>query len=329
MAADFDSVVQQAQQMLTEIKGIADALRGNADQAINSAETAARQYINVTPTSFSFYPSVAEPNVYIPQIAPNSSSNVILNEGDKILQSLKNNFDQFFDAYFPDECDYLAKAQAWLCQVIDNGGIALSPEIEALIYGRDKDRIEGEYIKGMDEAASLWASRGFPMPPGALVAAQLTARENADKLLGDASTALAIRQEELRIDTVKFAVERALDFRVKAVAAAADYIQVLMGGYDAGFKVLQNQNDAQARLISAASEYYRVRLGVEELRFKASMATAEFQDKGADRWVTGNIPLMTKRVDAAVAGAQNLGMQASAALNALHTGTSVNASASA
>lgn len=323
--ATVDQIVTTAESMLATIQGIAENLKTQASNEIASARTASYQSINTSAVPFSFTPSVVEPNVYIPQIAPNASADVILNESEKVIGSLKDSFTLFLTTYFPDECDYLAKTQQWICDTIDNDGMALSAETEALIHGRDTDRIEGEYAKALNEVDNLWASRGFPLPTGAQVAAQLMARTNADKALGESSRALAIRQMELRIDTVKFAVERAIDLRVKAIGAAADYIRALVGGYDASFRVVQQQNDAQAKLISAVSDYYRTRLGVEELKFKANAMTAELQDKAADRFVQANVPLMTKRVDAIVSGADNLGRQAAAALNALDTGVSVSA----
>ncbi len=324
--ATVDQIVITAETMLSTIQGIATALQAQASNAVSSAQTASYQSISTPTTPFDYIPDVVEPNVYIPQIAPNASVETILNEGDTLIESLKDNFTTFFGTYFPDECDYLAKAQSWICSVIDNDGLALDATTEALIHGRDTDRIEGEYAKALDEANNMWAGRGFALPTGAQVAAQLMARTNADKALGESSRALAIRQMELRIDTVKFAVGQAIDLRAKAIGAAADYLRVLMGGYDAAFKVVQQQNDAQAKLISAASEYYRSRLGVAELEFKASAMTAELKDKAAERFVQANVPLMTKRVDAAVDNARILGQQASAALSALHTGASVSAS---
>lgn len=325
---DVATVLTEVQGMLDQIYAIATALKSEASTAVSSAKSASYQYVSVGSTPFSFTSVPEEPNVYIPEIAPNVDGTVIINESEKVIASLRDNFTLFFNTYFPDECDYLAKAQDWLCNTIENDGMALSAETEAMIHGRDKDRIEGEYIKSLDEATNLWASRNFPLPPGALVAAQLMARTEADKALGESSRAIAIRQMELRIDTVKFAVEQAVKLRVSAVGAAADYLKTLMGGYDAAFKVVQQQNDAQAKLISAASEYYRIRLGVEELKFKSSLATAEFKDKATGRWVEANVPLMVKRVDAAVDGARILGQQAAAALNALHTNSSISASAS-
>lgn len=323
--ATVDQIVTTAETMLATIQSIAENLKTQASNSISAAQTASYQSISTSAIPFTFTPSVIEPNVYIPQIAPNASASIILNESDLVIDSLKNSFTVFLNSYFPDECDYLAKAQQWICDTIDNDGLALSAETEALIHGRDTDRLEGEYAKSLDEATNLWAGRNFPMPPGALVAAQLMARTNTDKALGESSRALSIRQMELRIDTVKFAVEQSINLRVKAIGAAADYISALVGGYDASFRVVQQQNDAQARLISAASEYYRTRLGVADLQFRAQALTAELQDKAAERFVQSNVPLMTKRVDAAVAGADNLGRQASAALNALNASASVKA----
>jgi hypothetical protein len=202
--ATVDGIVTTAEAMLATIQALAENLKSQSSTAISEAKTASQQHFSVGTAPFSFTANVVEPNVYIPEIAPNASADVILNESELVISSLKDSMTQFLSDYFPDECDYLAKAQQWICDTIDNGGMALSAETEALIHGRDTDRVEGEYAKALDESNNLWASRGFPLPTGAQVGAQLMARANADKMLGESSRALAIRQMELRIDTVKF-----------------------------------------------------------------------------------------------------------------------------
>lgn len=328
MASEYspDTIAANIFAMLQNIKDTALYLKTKAEESIVDAEVKLNDAAPNRPdaTAFPWTPTVYEPNVYIPQFADTSLDVTYFEAStEKVMENLKDEFTRFFDVYFPDECNYMASAQSWLCNVISNNGIGIDAATENLIYERDKDRIEGEYLKGMDDASAVWASRGFNMPGGALLATQRQLRTAADKQHGESSRTLAIKHFELRIDMVKFAVDKVLSLRVQSIDAGARYLGALATGMDVYTKAIVTQQDAQAKLISAASEYYKSRIAVQELVFKAEATEAELKDKSAQRFHEQSLKLIEMSANASVDGARILGTQAAAALNALHTGANM------
>lgn len=325
--SDPETVAQDVILMLLGIANAASSLSYGAGAqnaaAVDYALT--KKPTSVEATAFPFTPVVYEPNVYIPERA---DTDVRMAQIEPLIQnmmsSLEAEFTRFFDTYFPIECDYLGKAQAWICNVITNNGIGIDAATEDMIYQRDRDRIESEYLAKSAAAESRFASRGFAMPGAMLLAQQSEARLEADKGLNESSRNAAIKHLELRVDTVKFAVDKALDLRLKAVQAAAGYLQALTGGLDVYSKSLVVIQDAQAKLIAAGAEFYRARIAVEELKFKADQFEADLQDKAAQRYHEQLMRLADHANTAMVDGAKTLASQASAALNALHTGANIS-----
>lgn len=318
--------------MLDDIKTIASGLEISSALTTNNAAAYAQNQKGQAPSAvaFPFTPTVYEPNVNIPETASTDFTIIqiepLIND---MMDNLRDEFTRFFAAYFPDECDYMAKVQTWLCDVIDGGYDGIPINVETQIYQRDRDRIEAEYAKGVDEANNMWASRGFPLPPGMLMGQTTALRQAADKQLAESSRNVAIKQIDLQIDMIKFAVGTAADLRTKAIDAAARYIGALTTGLDVYSKAVVVQQDAQAKLISAASDFFRARIALEELKYKAEATEAELQDKAKQRAHEQFVELNKEAVSAVVDGARNLATQAAAALNALHTGAQMSVNVSA
>ena len=81
-------------------------------------------------------------------------------------------------------------------------------------------------------------------------------------------------------------------------------------------------------LITAANEYYRSRISVEELRLKASMPGAEWNQQTRIHNADLTMEEIKQRTAAAVSAAQSLGTQAASALNSLHVAAGVSGSTS-
>ena len=297
-----------------------------ADVSINAAMTRFDQQKPNKPetTAFPFTPVVLEPKVDIPEFAPGVQIANFQSYATQIIAAVTADFTDFFNTYFPDETAYLSDVDAWLTDVIVNGGTGLPVEIERQTYQRDKDRIEGEYQKAFSEAQNVWAARGFNQPTGTLTGIQFNLRQAADKSMAESSRAVAIKQAEIRLDQVKFAISTSIDKRAKAIQEAIDYMKALIAGYDVTTKMIVIQNDGQAKLIGAASEYYKARIAVEELKMKADAMEAEFKDKATARYQEQIMAILTQGAALSAESAKMMATQAAAALNALHTGASMN-----
>lgn len=272
----------------------------------------------MTPAVMSFTPDVVEPLVNIPV---NADSVSIANfEGwyERLTDRVADQFGAFLSTYFPNECGYLGHAQQWICDALTLGGTGIHPDIEAQIYGRDRDRIVREGAVAQRELVSSFAARGFPLPPGALAVSLKGVQADTLAKLSESSRERAIKQAELEVENVRFAVDKAITLYSAAVGAAGDYIKSMVSSSGMVTQLLPAQTDSQSKLIGAASEYYRARLGVEELRLKATQPNGEWSQQSKMKNVESIMKAMEMRVNAATEAAKAMAVQASAALNALH-----------
>ena len=228
-----------------------------------------------TPPAFTFDADVDEPDVFIPTHADEASLEMFDTQWDKITDKLAGMYADFIRRYFPNECDYLGHAQHWICDTLTKGGTGINPAVERQIWDRDRSRLLAEADRAEQEAMSTFAARGFPMPPGALHGAVRRIRAETRDKLAQASRDVAIKQAEMEVENVRFAVDKALSLYGVVMDAAKNFITAMATGADTSAQLLPSVTDSQSKLISAANEYYRSRISVEELRLKAATTAAE------------------------------------------------------
>lgn len=300
-----------------------------SDDLFDKALGAAGKASSMTAAKFTFSPNVIEPPVAIPELAEGATMEVFNAWWTNINDALTQNFAWFIDKYFPNECDYLGKVQQWICKTLTEGGTGMAPHVEDQIWQRDRARLLKDAQRTKREVLTTFAARGFPLPPGAAAGAvSLVMSETQDKI-AQASRDVAIKQAEIEIENVRFAVDKAIGLYSAAIGAAGDFIKALAGTTGNMSQLIPSITDSQSKLISAASEYYRARIAVEELRLKAAMPEAEWAQQAATKNLEAEMQALRNRVDAAIAAAQSLGTQASAALNGLHASATITGSGSA
>ena len=221
------------------------------------------------------------PNVYIPYAAEAASVESLETFSDAIIDKLVPLFTGFMSKYFPDDCDYLMKAQGWVCDALTNGGTGLNAAVEDQIWQRDRSRVLAEVRRARDEVLTTFAGRGFPIPPGAALHLMRQSQVEAQNKIAQASRDVAIKQAELEIENVRFAVDKSIDLYVKALAAAADYMKALAVAPTSAMQVIPSVTDSQSKLISAASDYYRARLSASELLVNVASTNVENQLKAS------------------------------------------------
>lgn len=191
---------------------------------------------------------------------------------DDLIGILSGQLADFFNKYYPLVNDAYDEATAWLVNTITNGGTGLPQHIEDQIYQRARNRIIAEGNRAEDQLVTGFAARGFGLPPGVMLKGIKEIRFQQLSALGKESTDVAIRQAEIEIENIKFAVEKALDMRIKAIAAASDYIRALALAPEIATKLANVDADVQARMMSATADLYRARLARDELIMNTEVA---------------------------------------------------------
>lgn len=288
---------------------LADAYTGVAMNIASAPPVIAADALRVDP--------VRAPNVAIPSRATGIDLSVFDSVNTKIIEDLSGRFLNFLNEYFPPNRAMMEAVESWITNAITNGGTGVNATVEGRIWQRDRDRITREASASIEQASAQWASRGFPLPPGALVSAVQSIEQSRQTAVAAVSREAAIKAFETEVENVRFAITQAVDYRTKAISAAGDYIRALAVAPQLASSMAGQSSDAQARLISAASGFYNAQINAQE----ASNRVAMFSSEGALKARISNQEATMKyaglRTDSAMAAAQSLGTQAAAALNAV------------
>ncbi len=289
-----------------------------ANQAAQTAQSAAQGYITLTAPTIPLPPKVVEPSVLIPESATGVDSALFDLTYNRIIGDLSEKFADFFNDYFPNNSDLMEGAHSWLSRAINQGGSGINAIVEGQLWQRDRDRIVRTSSSAEDEAIAGWAGRGFPMPPGAAAASLAQIRRDRDAKIMEQSRDRAIKTFEQEIENVKFALTATIDYRLRSIAAASDYIRLLALAPQVASGLATSSASAQANLISAATGYYGARIKVAELTHSAEHRNAELNMRTLEKSADGFNSRLSVQANVAASIAQSLGAQASAALNAVN-----------
>lgn len=314
--AFVEQIISQALSIAADKSQAADSYSGQAIAASQGYSTLAAPTINFTP-------AVIEPPVNIPSTATGLDTALYDDKYSQIITDLSDQFEQFFDDYFPANDAAMAAAQSWLTRALTTGGTGLSSSVEAQIVARDRARVQRDAQRASEAVMETFAARGFPLPPGAAVHAVTVANQQAAELSAQSSRDIAIKQMELEIENVRFAVQQVINERVSSIQAAGDYIRTLAIGPEIAARLATSSADAQARLISAATGYYSARIRVEELRYDVAKTNAGNTLDAGKTNVGAFMERVRNNTNAVVSVAASLGSQSGAALNAVHASAGV------
>lgn len=275
--------------------------------------------------------------------------------------SIASQLTTFFNTYFPMQLvdTELTLAQGWVINVLSNGG-AMNPTIENQYWQRDRDRIARETAVKVDEATSLWASRGFALPPGAAVGAVALLQRTGLEQLAQSSRDVAIKKYETEVMLQQKAIELAISLRQTAMTAMVEFIKALVfaprdsaqqfgavsvqatkSANDAltsyfGATTQANINliDAQARvsIASTANQLAAGQMGIDaavkvaDLQLRSDLGRTDIAVRQNETTGTWGLTIASKRIDAALAAAHMTATMASAALNGIHATAGVSGS---
>lgn len=320
MSAEAELFVKR---IIEQALAVASSKSLEADRFANQAVSAASGYASFTPQSIVFTPGNIEPVVTIPRSAAGVDSALYNSTYGQIVTDLSTKFERFFADYFPDECDYLTSAQQRLCEML-NGGRGIPAHIEDQIWQRDRARVLTEVGRVQQEIIAGAAARGFPLPPGAAIHAAQAAQQSAQNQIAQQSRDVAIKHIDLLISNIQFAVQNALEYRIRGIQAAGDYIKTVAMGPEIAARLATSAAGAQAQLISAASQYYRNRISVEELKIEVAKFNTATRTEAGMNDVREFSNRLRAKTETLAAAARAAGDQASAALNAVHASAQVS-----
>lgn len=284
-----------------------------ASIAAKEASTASLGYATLNPPQVVFSLAATEPAF----LTEENSVLTFEAQRDKVIALLSNELAGFFLKYYPLANDAFDEATAWLVSTITNGGTGINKSVEDQIWQRGRDRVVIDGKRAESQVLNDFASRGFSLPSGVLAARLQEIRFEQLGKTQELSRDVAIEQAKIEIESLRFAVELAIDSRMKAMDAAANYIRSLMSGYDAAAQVAALNSGAKARMMSATADLYRARLARDELALKIPVINQDINMRSQIVNYEGFYKGIDARVAAAGHAAEVHGKAAQAALSSL------------
>lgn len=294
---------------------IANTQTALADTAAQAAINASNGYASSVIKPLTFTISATEPAV--PSVV--NGTQTYEAQLDKLVDLMTDELANFYSTYYPLASDAFDEATNWLVNAITNGGTGISAAVEAQIWQRGRERVISEGTRTQKQIIADFAGRGFSRPSGAQAAALKELRYSQKQAINSFSRDVAVKQAEIEIENIRFAVTKALESRAFAMQAASDYIRALMSAPDAAARVAMVNSDVQAKMISATSDLYRARLSRDELILKSKEANLDAKIKGNAIDVPAFYQGIDARVRAAVGAAGVYGDAAGAALSSLNS----------
>ena len=299
--------------VITTATGAAGLWAGAADISAQRAVDAANGYASVATPPLNYLLSAIEPGV------PDVENTITTYEAqrDFLVQLMIDKLAEFFTIYYPLNTDGYDEGMDWLINTITNGGTGINPAVENQIWQRGRDRVIAEGARADSQTLIQFTQRGYSLPSGAMTKLLQANRFEQLGKLQEQSRDVAIKQAEIELENLRFAVEKVVDTRLRAIATAADYIRAITNGFDSAVNIANQEAQAKAALMSATADLYRARLQRDEIAMRVPFQATENILRTGEM----NLDAFYKGIDAKVRGAstaaQVYGAMAQAALSSL------------
>ena len=271
-------------------------------------------------------PTVEGPGVNIP---PNASTTDVMSMYDtkylELVDLLERKYTDFFASHFPNETAGYEAAEQWLLDALQNPDAGIPVSVQDKIFEADRSRILNDASRAGDALLATFASRRFPLPPGAAVAGVIDIQQKAQAAVAESSQKLAI----LSVEMQKFNIEKLLALRQSAISAAVEYVKALASGPDMASRVISTGYDAQSKLISSAADFYRAEIQAEELSSKVRQFNSSSKLDADSKNQAAKMAFIDAKVKALLTEVQTLGQTTTSLYNNLHASVGINASRNA
>jgi hypothetical protein len=244
---------------------------------------------------------------------------------DAIGPKLEKLFATYLTTYFPK----MIEEDAGVTQVLEilaNRGYTQPVVAEDAIFQRGRGRVINDGARAEADTISQWAQRGYSLPPGALMAQQLTARRKTQDAIAAVASDIVVKQHEMAVETYKFAIKETLEYRIKAFNSAVAYLQVFTSS------ILKNFGaDAYAAILGARNQLYNTSLDLYKAMSanRATKASIQQGDNSVtlESWkaILGAFSELTRAQSSASIGAANaVGHIAAAAMAGINAAATIS-----
>lgn len=310
-----------------------NSVQDTIDQAWDAAEDAmddARRYADQAQSAASstiFTGTVHNPDepeeIVITKPDIDGLDDKFANEYDAVLNQLKtdidNMLDDFLDKYFPDYTAKLKTISDWLDNAIKNGGTGIPANIESAIYDRARARLDNQAMRAEKEVFDVYAQRGYPLPPGVATEKLDEVRQNNQNENNNISREIMIKQAELEVDQIRFAIQQGVSLHTGILAAGQNYMGSVLNAAGIANNRAQGLVNSIIGMYEVINAYVRAEVAAEglQLDYDRIQINRDLSVNQID--VNAFQAKIDARVKAAMSAARAMGDQAAAAIGSQNT----------
>ncbi|CAN5813142.1 hypothetical protein BH20PSE1_BH20PSE1_00900 [soil metagenome] len=303
-----------------------------ANKAADKAKTYTDQAQTASHGSFTLgrIHTPERPNVTLPPFDPNEDLGAAFtlafdNAVADFDPDFKREIKDFLNNWFPSWNGCLKTAvDPWICNTISAGGVGLPQAVSDAIWNRERERELLETSRLQSEAADSFAARGFSLPSGVLLNERsIIAQAGADKISA-ASRDRAIQDGQIRIDMLKFAVEKGVQMRLGVLDALVNFLNAWIKIPALAIEKAKALTEAKTKLWDQSSSYIRALLGVAELLLHYDEIRTNSDLRTQDAFVQGALGQVDAQVRAAMGAADTMGQIAGSAMGSINSLASID-----
>lgn len=286
-----------------------------ANTATQSAETLSQQAQTAAQIIFQFgdIPPPKRPDVTLLPFNPDEDLGSTFqiafdNAVADFDPDFRGQINNFIDDWFPswDAC-LKATVDPWICSTITTGGVGLPPAIEEALWNRERERELKEISRLQSESINSFADRGWSLPGGLLIDERAKIAEAGADRIAAASRDRAIKDAEIRIDMLKFAVEKGVQMRLGVLDALVSYLNTWLKIPALAIEKASRLIEAKERLWDKSSAYLHAQVAVATLLLRFEEIKVESARHTQRVVVEASIGAVNARVAAAVGALKTLG----------------------
>ena len=202
----------------------------------------------------------------------------------------------------PNDAASYAAAGTWLTDALGNPEVGLPPGVADQIWTDDRDRITSDGARAQADVLDMFASKRFPLPPGAAANATIKIQQKTQDAVAESSRKVAMVSVELQ----KWTVEKLVMMHDAVMKNAVEYVRAIASGPDMISRVVGIGYDAQQKLISAVASFYNARTQAQDVMSKVAQYNNSITFDASKANQSGELSVLDKVValrNAAMQGA--------------------------
>lgn len=200
------------------------------------------------------------------------------------ISALNGEVDQWLEKYFPSiNGGFKNVPEDYLVNVISGvKPFGIEKSVFDLVWQQARDRAYKTVRSERSSLEATFSSRGFSLPPGALIDVLAQSERRATDIAIDSVREQAIKDADIKVDILKHAVGLASQLKMGILSASADYFKAYYSVYNLNNETAKIRAQAYSSFYDALARYSGAETSWEALRLQAAVEKSNVE-LGSDR----------------------------------------------